>query len=271
MSYSSQVDISDLSILLVEPSSMQSKVIINHLTAEGILNIESANSGAGAIEILSEYQPDLVISSLYLPDMTATELVVQIKSTESLKDIPFMLISSETRFTALDPIRQAGVVAILPKPFNHEDLKRALRTSIDFIDPEEIQLGHYDIEAVRVLVVDDSPMARKHIVRVLNNMGISKITQANDGKQGIEIFSQSEDAFDLIVTDYNMPEMDGRELIQYIRTEMNNSFIPILMVTSEENEVRLNNIQQAGVSGICDKPFEPQTVKEMLFRVLDDA
>jgi two-component system chemotaxis response regulator CheY len=43
------------------------------------------------------------------------------------------------------------------------------------------------------------------------------------------------------------------------------------MVTSEANETRLSNIQQAGVSGICDKPFEPQTVKEMLFRVLDDA
>jgi two-component system chemotaxis response regulator CheY len=270
MGYSNQVNISDLSILLVEPSSMQLKVITNHLTAEGILNIESAGSGAEAIEVLTQYQPDLVISSLYLPDMTATELVVRIKSTENLKDIPFMLISSETRFTALDPIRQAGVVAILPKPFTHEDLKRALRTSIDFIDPEEILLEHYDVEAIRVLVVDDSPMARKHIVRVLNNMGIFKITQARNGKEGVSIFRLAEDAFDLIVTDYNMPEMDGRELIQYIRTEMNNSFIPILMVTSEENEVRLNNIQQAGVSGICDKPFEPQTVKEMLFRILDD-
>ena len=62
-----------------------------------------------------------------------------------------------------------------------------------------------------------------------------------------------------------------KELIEYIRTEMDNAFIPILMVTSEANETRLSNIQQAGVSGICDKPFEPQTVKEMLFRVLDDA
>ncbi len=63
--------------------------------------------------------------------------------------------------------------------------------------------------------------------------------------------------------------MDGQELIHYIRTELNNSFIPILMVTSEENEIRLNNVQQAGVSGICDKPFEPQTVKEMLYKILD--
>ncbi|MFK5947745.1 MAG: response regulator [Methylococcales bacterium] len=271
MSFEGQVNISGLSILLVEPSNVQLKVITNHLAAEGVLNIESTGSGAAAIEALTQYEPDLIISSMYLPDMTATELVEQIKQSEKLKYIPFMLVSSETRFAALDPIRQAGVVAILPKPFNHDDLKRALRNTIEFIDPEEITFEHYEIESVRVLVVDDSLMARKHIIRVLNNMGITQITEAKDGKQGIEIFSQTDDAFDLIVTDYNMPEMDGRELVEYIRTEMKNPFIPILMVTSEENETRLSNIQQAGVSGICDKPFEPQTVKEMLFRVLDDA
>lgn len=266
-----QINISDLSILLIEPSRTQQKVISNHLSSEGIRHIECASSGDEALITLDSYQPDLIISSLYLPDMTATELVLKTKQTEHLKDIPFMLISSEVRFNALDPIRQAGVVAILPKPFFHEDLHRALRSTLDFIDPEEITLEHYDIESLRVLVVDDSHMARKHISRVLNNMGINKITLANDGKQGITIFKQAEESFDLIVTDYNMPEMDGSELIKYIRTELENTYIPILMVTSEDNQTRLNNIQQAGVSGICDKPFEPQTVKELLFRILDGA
>jgi two-component system chemotaxis response regulator CheY len=67
-----------------------------------------------------------------------------------------------------------------------------------------------------------------------------------------------------------MPVMDGQELVEYIRGELKNTFIPILMVTSEENETRLNNVQQAGVSGICDKPFEPDTVKEILRRTLND-
>lgn len=271
MSNIDQVSISDLSILLVEPSKTQLKVIKNHLISEGIANIGTASSGADVLEILTKYNPDLIISSLYLPDMTATELLVKIKLTEHLKDIPVMLISSETRFDALDPIRQAGVIAILPKPFNHDDLKRALRTTIDYIDPEEISLENYDIENIRVLVVDDSLMARNHISRVLNSMGITQITKAKDGKEGLETFTRSEEAFDLIVTDFNMPEMDGGQLVEAIRTELGNSFIPILMVTSEDNETRLNSVQQSGVSGICDKPFEPQTVKEMLYRVLDDA
>lgn len=266
-----KIIVADLSIILVEPSKTQAKVIINHLTSEGIGKIECANSGAKVLEILSEHLPDLIISSMYLPDMTATQLVIDIKHTEEYKDVPVMLISSETRFDALDPIRQAGVIAILPKPFNHGDIERALRTTLEYIDPDEISFDHYDIEDIRVLVVDDSLMARKHISRVLNNMGITCITEAKDGKQGIEIFENSGETFDLIVTDYNMPVMDGQELTRYIRTELDNPFIPILMVTSEENETRLSNVHQAGVSGICDKPFEPQTVKELLYRVLDDV
>jgi len=263
------LNISELSILLVEPSSTQLKVIINFLQKEGITSIEGVTNGIDALYSINSYAPDLVMSSMYLPDMTATELVIGIKQSERNQNIPFMLISSETNFKTLDPIRQAGVVAILPKPFNHSDLNRALKATVDIIDPEEITLDHYDIESLRVLVVDDSSMARKHITRILNNMGINNITTANDGKQGVEIFGENQDAFDLIVTDYNMPIMDGQELIKFIRQDMGNTFIPILMVTSERDELRLNNVQQAGVSAICDKPFEPQTVKEMLYRVMD--
>ncbi len=264
------VDISDLSILLIEPSSTQLKVIIQHLNQEKVLAVEGVSSGNDALEILKTFQPDLVISSLYLPDMMATELVEKIKSSEQYKDIPFMLISSETKFEVLDAIRQAGVVAILPKPFDHEDLKRALRTTIEFLDPQELELEYYDIESLRVLVVDDSLLARKHIIRVLKNLGMSLISEAKDGREALEIFNQSEQAFDLIVTDYNMPEMDGQELTEFIRKNLHNTFIPILMVTSEQNETRLSNIQKAGVSAIFDKPFEPQTVKEMLYRVLEE-
>ena len=263
------VNICDLAILLIEPSNTQLKVIIHHLRSEGVNNIEGAANGSEALQSVRTHRPDLIISSLYLPDMTAVELIEQIKHDEALSHIPCMLISSETNFKMLDAIRQAGVVAILPKPFEAQDLKNALRASIEFIDPQEIDLEHYDIENVRVMVVDDSTLARKHICRVLTNMGIVRITEAVDGKQAAEIFSGSQEEFDLIITDLNMPVMDGQALIQYIRQDLNNAIIPILMVTSEHNETRLSNVQKAGVSGICDKPFDPQTVKEMLFRVLE--
>lgn len=262
------VNICDLSILLIEPSATQLKVIMQLMRNEGIAKIDGVANAGDALALLNEHKPDLIVSSMYLPDMTAVELIERLKHDDELQQIPFMLVSSESSFQVLDAIRQAGVVAILPKPFSREDLRNALRATIEFIDPQEITLEHYDIENVRVLVVDDSNLARKHICRVLNNMGIQLITQAVDGKNGAEIFAQSQD-FDLVVTDFNMPNMDGQQLIQYIRQELGNSIVPILMVTSEDNQTRLSNVHKSGVSAICDKPFDPQTVKEMLYRVFD--
>jgi len=259
---------SELSILLIEPSLMQRKVILAHLKEEGVDKIDGVETGEQALDLIHHYPPDLIISSMYLADMTATELLEKIRTTDELKDINFMLVSSETNYKTLDPIRQAGVIAILPKPFDHDDLRRALRATVDYIDPEEVELENYDISELNVLLVDDSSMARKHIKRVLTSLGIQYIEMAENGIEAVQLLSNQN--FDLIVTDLNMPEMDGEQLTHYVRNEMGNTYIPILMVTSEQNDARLGHVQQAGVSAICDKPFEPQSIREILYRVLDD-
>lgn len=264
----SSINLSDLSILLIEPSAMQRKVILAHLIEEGVSKIDGVDTGEAALDLLQNYAPDLIISSMYLPDMTATDLLDIIRTTEQLTEINFMLVSSETSFKALEPIRQAGVVAILPKPFNHADLRRALRTTVDYIDPEEMELESYDITELNVLLVDDSVTARNHIQRVLNNLGIHNIQTASNGVEAVQLLSHTE--FDLIVTDLNMPEMDGEQLTQFVRNDMGNTYIPILMVTSEHDQARLGHVQQAGVSAVCDKPFEPQSIREILYRVLDE-
>tara|TARA_R110002050_G_scaffold269917_2_gene412758 strand:+ start:303238 stop:304032 length:795 start_codon:yes stop_codon:yes gene_type:complete len=260
--------LSELSILLIEPSAMQQKLILAHLIEEGVSKVEGIETGAATLELLQNYAPDLIISAMYLPDMTATELLGTIRATESLQDINFMLVSSETCFKALEPIRQAGVVAILPKPFNRDDLRRALRTTVDYIDPQEMELESYDVTQLNVLLVDDSVTARNHIQRVLRSLGIQKIHTASNGVEAVQILSHTE--FDLIVTDLNMPEMDGEQLTQFVRNDMGNAYVPILMVTSEYDQARLGHVQQAGVSAMCDKPFEPQSIREILYRVLDE-
>ena len=263
------LEISDLSILLVEPSGVQLKLIQKHLKADGVDRITGVSSGEEALLEMQKYEPDLVISSMYLPDMTAIELVTSMRNDEGLIHIPFMLISSETRFEHTDPIRQAGVVAILPKPFNHDDLSCALRSSLQHIEPDQLALDSYEVEDLEVLVVDDSSTARRHISRILNNLGIENLTLAENGKDAIEKLSQQD--FDLVVTDLNMPEMDGQELVEYIRNELGNTYLPILMVTSEADKSRLASVQQSGVSAIFDKPFDPSSIKEVLYRVLEET
>ncbi|MCO7227264.1 response regulator [Pleionea sp. CnH1-48] len=258
--------IHDLTILLVEPSSTQRKIIINNLETAGVDKVDGVESGQRALEELEKFVPDLVISAMYFEDMDAAKLIHSMREKPELSSVPFMLVSSETRFGMIDPVRQAGVVAVLPKPFEAADLKRALDNTINFLEPDELELENYDATEIRVLVVDDSRMARKFICRTLTDMGIQHITQADGGDTAIDILKDS--YFDLIVTDYNMPEVDGKALVEFIRSSETHLHVPVLMVTSEQSRAVLNNIEQVGVSAICDKPFESDHVKQLLMQIM---
>nr|WP_247664775.1 response regulator [Pseudoalteromonas sp. MMG010] len=252
--------------MLVEPSEVQQKLIIKALNVMGVSKIETAITMQAAFEKVVQYAPDLVISSMYLSDGTADDLLQKIRGNEATENQPFMLISSERNKKYLEQLRQSGVLAILPKPFTAEAITRALKATLDLISEEEVELDHFDVTLLRVLVVDDSRFARKHIIRVLAGMGIPEPVEAENGKEAIAHLD--EQSFDLIVTDYNMPEMDGRELTETVRKSNAYSHIPILMVSSEANDTHLANIAQAGVDAICDKPFEPATVRDLLYKIM---
>jgi two-component system chemotaxis response regulator CheY len=66
-----------------------------------------------------------------------------------------------------------------------------------------------------------------------------------------------------------MPEMDGKELVEQVRQNSQQASVPILMVSSEQDESRLAVVQQAGVSAVCDKPFEPKNIKQLIEKMLD--
>jgi len=262
----SDILISDLLLLLVEPSSTQRKVIMGYLEELGIVNVDVAESADDAITLMTKVVPDLVISAMHLPDMTGADMLEKMRNTSGLSQIPFLLISSETHYRYLEPIRQAGVIAILPKPFELDQLRSALKASIDFIDPAQLELADISTNDLLVLLVDDSRLARKHIRRVLEDMGVENIIEAENGANAVEIIKDNH--CDIIITDYNMPEMDGKEFAEYVRQESNQRSIPILMVTSESDESRLAMVEQVGVSAICDKPFEPNSIRELMINLL---
>lgn len=258
----SELGLSDLVVVIVEPSTMQRHIVEKALAANGISTVLACEDGSQALEVIEREVPDLVISTMYLPDMTGTDLIHRIRESGQTGDTPFLLISSETRFRYLDPIRQAGAVGILPKPFTDGELRTALTATLDFLTEDAGLAAEIDGESLRVLVVDDSAMARRQISRILASMGIERIDHAEDGLQGLEMIDQNH--YDFVITDYNMPRMDGRELVEQIRTEAAHASLPVLMVTSEANENRLAAVQQSGVSAICDKPFEPAMVQHII-------
>lgn len=256
---------SDLLALVIEPSKMQRKLIIAALERQGVNDIEEFDSAAPALKRMEIITPDLVVSSMHLPDITGTQLLHSMRQETRLQEVTFLLISSETHFRYLEPIRQAGSIAILPKPFTEEDLARALASTLAYIDAQQEE-GDEEFEYLRVLIADDSRMSRRYVRQILESIGIQDITETANGAEALQQMSERE--FDLIISDYNMPEVDGRELVEHIRTESSHTSIPILMITSEQNEANLAAIQSAGVSALCNKPLGFEGLRGLIHRLI---
>lgn len=256
----------DLQMLLVEPSPMQAKVIEAALRRLGVGQVELAASGAEALAMMRRHAPSCVVSAMYLPDMTGTELVFAMRDDAALEWLPFILVSSETRPRVLAPVRQSGACGIVPKPFTDEQLRRAVQATLETLQEDEslTEMG-IEVEHLKVLIVDDSKSSRAFIRRILESVGVHQCLEASNGVEGLAVLQ--EQMVDLVITDYHMPEMDGRDFIEHVRHQGWQQEVPVLMVTSENDSGRLAAVEQAGVSGIFDKPFDPASVKAMLAQI----
>lgn len=261
------MQLGQLDILLVEPSSTQHRIIHDWLNELEIVHVQWVKSARDALDFMSNHAPDLVISAMHLPDITGTELVQRMRENDALQEVGFVLISSETSIQYLEPLRQAGVIAILPKPFTQHQLAKCLTATIDFIEPGSLQIDHYSVEQLRILLVDDLGTARKFMRQLMERMGIENIAEAANGKEAQGLID--EQYFDLIITDYNMPEMDGQQLLDYIRQESSQPGVPVLMVTSHADDQRIAAMQQSGVSAVFDKPFNVDTLRSVIENVLN--
>lgn len=254
--------LADLAVLLVEPSSMQAHLVSRMLTNQGVRKVTVVDTAHDALAALQAVSANtVVVSSLYLPDLAGTELIAAMRADPELESVPFILVSSETRPQVLEPVRQSGACSIVAKPFTEQQLSRALFAAADYLNPPD-DLDLTEVENLRVLVVDDSLASRRHLRRLLEELGIERISEAVNGKEAVALLQEA--MVDLVITDYNMPEMDGRELTEYIRTQSWQASVPVLMVTSEQNMGRLAAVERAGVSAICDKPFEAGSIRKLI-------
>ena len=115
---------------------------------------------------------------------------------------------------------------------------------------------------MKFLICEDSGTMRKIQCRCLNQLGIDDIVEAADGLQGLEAFEQN--AFDVVISDWNMPHMDGLQLLKEIRSR--NKDVPVLMVTTEAERSRVVTAIRAGCTDYLVKPFTPDALKEKLKR-----
>ncbi|MCP4769771.1 MAG: chemotaxis protein CheY [Gammaproteobacteria bacterium] len=116
-----------------------------------------------------------------------------------------------------------------------------------------------------ILIVDDFSTMRRIIKNLLRDLGFNNTSEADDGQTALPMLQSGK--FDFLVTDWNMPGMDGLALLKSVRANEELSNMPVLMVTAEAKREQIVVAAEAGVNGYVVKPFTATTLEEKISRI----
>ena len=120
---------------------------------------------------------------------------------------------------------------------------------------------------MKILIVDDFSTMRRLIKNLLRDLGFNNTQEADDGSTALPMLQKGD--FDFVVTDWNMPGMQGIDLLKAIRADDSLKHLPVLMVTAEAKREQIIAAAQAGVNGYVVKPFTAATLKEKLDKIFE--
>ena len=120
---------------------------------------------------------------------------------------------------------------------------------------------------MKILVVDDFPTMRRIVRSLLKELGFTNVEEAEDGQEALTKLRAG--GFEFVVSDWNMPNLDGLEMLKEIRQDPKLSSLPVLMVTAEAKKENIIAAAQAGANGYVVKPFTAATLEEKLNKIFE--
>lgn len=121
--------------------------------------------------------------------------------------------------------------------------------------------------SIKILIVDDFSTMRRIMKNILKNLGFKNLVEADDGSAAWALLEEQQ--VDLIIADWNMPEMTGLELLKKIRGSNHHKEVPFLMVTAEAQKEQVIAAIQSGVTNYVVKPFTAETISDKLERIIN--
>lgn len=121
--------------------------------------------------------------------------------------------------------------------------------------------------AMKILIVDDFSTMRRIIKNLLKELGFSNVTEADDGNTALPMLKSG--GYDFLITDWNMPGMQGIDLLRNVRADPGIATLPVLLVTAEAKKDQIVEAAQAGVNGYIVKPFNAVTLKEKIDKIFE--
>jgi PAS domain S-box-containing protein len=246
-------------VLVVDDYDVNRRVLCEQLRSWGA-EPEAASSGPAALDALHaalDHAPfHLVLLDMQMPEMTGEETADAIAADARLAGLPLVLLSSQSSLGATAELRKKGFAAILTKPVRQAHLSTALCTALG----EERRTASPAPAAtrslgLRVLVAEDNPINRKVALQMLTRLGC-QATIVDNGAQAVAALSR--DAYDVVLMDVQMPEMDGYEATALVREREAGTGrrVPIVAMTAHAMEGDRERCLAAGMDGFLAKPVK---------------
>ncbi len=246
------------SILIVDDSIVIRKALSKKLDTLGA-DVTQAVDGADGLKKALAGKFDLVISDVDMPNMTGFELCETLKKEKKTQRTPVLILSSRDRDEDIERGFRVGADGYLTKSGGQDELLQNVR---DFLDRLDI------IRDRLVCVVDDSPYIRKTVGEALEKEGFH-VVLAENGQQAMELLASGE-LPDLVVSDLDMPVMDGVKLAKALRADERTKDIPLLIMSSTDDRAVIRRMFQLGAAAFMAKPFNMEQLVHTAEKLLSD-
>ncbi len=261
-----RTDLASIRVLVAEDSDMQRQILVSNLKAEG-LGVDSAVNGRDALALARKGGYDILVTDVEMPHMSGLELTRAVRADPALSEMPILMLTTLAGFEQVKEGFDAGASDYLVKPHKGERelfLEEVVHRVYGLLQKNRA------VGSKRALVVDDSQMTRRLVAGAMKEAGFA-VTTAEDGLQAREYLENPGSAMpDIVVTDLEMPVMDGLRLTHFIKNDARLRDLPVVILSgTTEHEHRVLG-RGFGSEAFISKPFSEEkllvTVEQVLSR-----
>ena len=249
-----------MKVFVVEDSDLIAKRILIHLgSISEITAINKVDNGSDAISQFNDLLPDLVILDISVPGINGIELLKEFMKIKP--DVQIFMFTNYPYHHFKTACLNLGAKDFFDKSSDFE----LMMTQIEVI-AKQYSMSKNNKTMSKILVVDDSSSLRKMVIASLRVIPGTSFTEASNGLEAIEQLSLQH--FDAITLDMNMPDMNGMEVLQFIRTQEFYRHIPVVILTTRSDDNMRNTAAEAGATLYLNKPFDPKILAEKIATIL---